>query len=90
MCPYLISSQFIHAGFRSCCRLEGVRLLCEGVLCSPGLRLSLGLASLGLDQAVEVDEVAVLAQEALHRTLSILVNGSLALKVRILFEGLTD
>ena len=83
LCSHLISSQFIHAGFRSSCRLEGVRLLCEWVL-GPRLRLA-GLASLGLHEAVEVDEVAVLPKQVLHRTLSsVLINCSLVLKDRII------
>ena len=73
------SSQLVHAGLGSGRGLEGVWLLCEWVLGS-GLRL-VGLASLGLDEAVEVDEVAVLSQQVLHRTLSILINCSLVLKV---------
>ena len=39
-----------------------------------------GLASLGLDEAVQVDEVAVLPQQILHRTPPRLVNCSLGLK----------
>lgn len=78
----IASPQLVHAGLGGGRRLEGVWLLCEWVL-GPRLRL-VSLTSLGLHEAVQVDEVAVLPQQVLHRTLaSVLINCSLVLKAGI-------